>query len=483
MNPGSISAAPAILAAAGGAIVAGSHGSSGSPGAVVAGAGLLCGAALLQAYLILRSQAATRALVGWCDEAAAVSQPPEVPRPFLELADHFHARLRHAEARATGQSSDVRRARVEARSLQKQHHALTALIESLADGVVLIDGEGTPRIVNRAARQLLELPDDPEAAEFPAGIRNPALKAAVADAVKGGPEARLARDLDCSDATRRLVLRIMFQSVRNADDPADEASLAIVLRDVTRERELNRMKSDFASSVSHELKTPLSSMRAFLEMLIDGDIEGEDERREHLQMVLDESERLTRLIQNLLNLSRLESGVTRMDRDPVPMSELIEHLRQLAAPLAKARAQDISFDVSDFLPSVTGDRNLLEQAIMNLVSNAIKYTPEGGAVHVAAGLSGAEVEVVVTDTGVGIPEKALGLIFEKFTRVENSAGLKATGTGLGLPLARFVAEAHGGRITVTSEVGKGSAFRLRLPARRGVESGESRLVGLEDMAG
>lgn len=483
MNPLVMTSIPAILAAIGSALLCSSLGGAGSIGGLVAASGLLLGAGLLQAYNILRAMSAVRALSAWSQGDDVAAPPPDVPRPFMDLGDLFHDKLKRVGGKPTSTSPETRRVRVEARALRRQHDALLQLLESLSDGVILIDPEGSPRIVNRAARDLLELRGEIDPDQIPAGVVNPALRTAITEAVQGKKGGRAARDIDASDPTRRLVLRMFCQDVRGKDDTNEPASLAIVLRDVTRDRELNQMKSDFASSVSHELKTPLSSMRAFLEMMIDGDIEGEEAQKEHLQLVLDESERLTRLIQNLLNLSRLESGVTRMDRDSVPMIELINHIGQLATPLARARGQEISFEVSEYLPAVTGDRNLLEQGIMNLVSNAIKYTPEGGTVRVRAGLLGSEIEFAVIDSGVGIPEKALGLIFEKFTRIENSAGLKATGTGLGLPLAKFVTEAHGGRITVTSEVGKGSDFRMYLPARRGTESGEARLVGLEGMSG
>ncbi len=442
------------------------------------GAALLAGVAFLFVARA-RARASQRRFESWCrEDSGEPSAPPRLAEPFGAIARAVCDRVDDMSSRLRLRQNEARRAKLQARTLEEAHDVLRRLLENLTDGVVLIDEGGEPTFANRAARRLLGIAADSElGADLLDHPIPPALKATLAAGI-AAQESRAMVEVDASDGTQRLILRVAYQEV--SDDVSGESrGLAILLTDVTREVELNRMKSSFASSVSHELKTPLSSMRAFLEMLIDGDIDGEQERQEHLRMILDETERLTRLVQNLLNLSRLEAGVTRLERSSVSIVDVIEHLRDVVTPLAHARQQTIVFEISDFTPAVTGDRSLLEQGCMNLISNAIKYTPEGGTIRVRVGLSGGHVEVAVSDTGVGIPAKAIGLIFEKFTRIENTQGLKATGTGLGLPLAKFVANAHGGDVSVTSEVGKGSEFTLRLPIRRGDVSEESQLVGLE----
>ncbi len=483
-----------ILAAIGAAAASCAFGLGSPPiGAGIAGALVTVGGVVATA-LLGRPSAAEIARFRAHLEQAAPSAGSTLERtdsfrghgePFDTLALIATDVIATLRAELETKGADARRARLAARGLKTEHAAFSALLDNLGDGIVLFDPSHTPVIANRAARRFFGLQegthDAPLPSDLSAAIPRATLRAPLERALKfADPESRASRTIDASDSKERLVLHVQFQEIADARFEKDDArSLAVVLRDVTREVDLDRMKSDFASSVSHELKTPLCSMRAFLEMLIDGDIEGEEAQREHLRLVLDQTDRLTRLIQNLLNLSRLEAGITRMAREPIALPDLLRRIEDIAAPLARSRRQRLAFEVSSFLPTVTGDASLLEQGVLNLVSNAIKYTPEGGSIRVVAALLGREVEIRVIDTGVGIPASALDLIFEKFTRIENNAGLKATGTGLGLPLARFVAEAHGGRIKVSSEVGKGSEFRMTLPLRRATDDHEAVLVGLE----
>lgn len=447
--------------------------------AAIGGTALL--AALVWSWRNTKAQAAATArFVAWSTDAAPDDrEPPPLPRPLDRVAAAALDRAERVQRDASTLGAQARRARMELRTLQHEHRLLELLVAELADGVLVFGASNQPVLANAAARRFIGLAAD---AELPERVEDFACAATLRDGLIAAlrttsAESRQTRDVVAGDETQRRVLRVSFQEVKT--DGADDVSLAVVLRDVTREVELNKMKSEFASSVSHELKTPLTSMGAILEMLLDGDIRGEDAVRLNLQKVKDETDRLATLVKNLLNLARLEAGVTKMMREPVAIGDLLEHLRDTVLPLASARSQTIVFELSPYLPTVTGDKHMLEQACMNLVSNAIKYTPEGGMVRVKAQPVGKDVEISVKDTGVGIPAKALELVFQKFTRVENHAGLKATGTGLGLPLAKFVAEAHGGGITLTSEVGKGSDFRLRLPGRFGQDSGEAKLVGLE----
>jgi len=235
---------------------------------------------------------------------------------------------------------------------------------------------------------------------------------------------------------------------------------------VTKEKEIAKMKSDFVSNVSHELKAPLASIRAYVEMLIDGEAAGEAQSREFFQTIASETDRLNRLIDNILNLSRLESGLVPINKTDLAVTAILRDVCEVMTPQAAKKSIRLEADLAPVFFRVHGDRDMLYQAVLNVVSNAVKYTPEGGRVNISTYLADGSVIVEVADSGHGIHPDELQRIFEKFYR-SHATGKAVAGTGLGLPLVKHVVEAiHGGRVTVESQVGKGSVFRLYLPTVR-----------------
>ena len=244
-----------------------------------------------------------------------------------------------------------------------------------------------------------------------------------------------------------------------------DSGVVAVLRDTTWEKEVARAKSDFVSHVSHELRTPLASIRAYVEMLIDGDADDEKTRREFHEVIQTEADRLGRLIDDILNISRIESGLAKIDRRPVSPVVLMKEAVGVIGPQAKAKEIAIEDNLGASLHQVVADRDMLYQAILNLLSNAVKYTPAGGRVRVTLTADESRRVVVgrVEDNGAGIPEKDLPRVFEKFYRVEANNKL-AKGTGLGLPLVKQIIETvHRGKIIAESTVGVGSTFGFELP--------------------
>jgi two-component system, OmpR family, phosphate regulon sensor histidine kinase PhoR len=242
-------------------------------------------------------------------------------------------------------------------------------------------------------------------------------------------------------------------------------SLVTVLHDTTRENEVSRMKSEFVSHVSHELRTPLSSIKAYAEMLVDGEAGDEKTAREFYQVIQGEADRLSRLIDNILNISRIESGMTRVNKKSANLSAILKDVLEVAMPSARDKKITLTDEVPPVFFNVDVDRDMIYQAALNLVSNAIKYTPEGGKVRVILTVEQDQSAVTlnVTDNGVGIPADAMKHLFEKFFRVEQNKSM-AKGSGLGLNLTRQIIEAvHRGKMHVSSEVGKGSTFGFTLP--------------------
>lgn len=243
------------------------------------------------------------------------------------------------------------------------------------------------------------------------------------------------------------------------------SGVVAVLHDVTREKEISQMKTDFVSSVSHELRTPLSSIKAYVEMLLDGEAGDEKTQREFHEIIAGEADRLNRLIENILNVSRIESGVAGVVREPMSLAEVSRQAMDVVAPQAKARDITLVERLGPACHKVEADRDMIYQAVLNLTSNAIKYTPAGGTVTVSTSMDKRRGVAVceVADTGVGINSEDLPRIFEKFYRAEGHTKM-AKGTGLGLTLVKHIIESvHDGKLSVTSETGVGSTFSFELP--------------------
>ena len=250
-----------------------------------------------------------------------------------------------------------------------------------------------------------------------------------------------------------------------------------VLHDITREKEISQMKNDFVSHVSHELKTPLASIAAYSEMLCDGEADDEQTKKEFYSVIQTQAKRLNRLIEDILNTSRIESGLIKVEKKPVSLAILIEEQLQMIKSYAEEKDIEIigpkSKDLIVF-GQVYVDKDMISQVIVNLLSNAVKYTPAGGSVKIESQVDEVArlVRVSVTDTGVGIPADEVGQVFDKFYRVGKNKS-QAKGTGLGLNLVKQIVEkVHNGRVFVTSHVGVGSTFGFELPlATEVVESG------------
>jgi two-component system phosphate regulon sensor histidine kinase PhoR len=242
------------------------------------------------------------------------------------------------------------------------------------------------------------------------------------------------------------------------------AGVVAVLHDMTREKEVAEMKNDFVSNVSHELRTPLASIKAYVEMLIDGEADDERTRREFYDVIQNESNRLSRLIDNILNISRIESGLVKISKQPQSVSVILKDAIDVISPQARTKSIKIVENLTPIFYQTIADKDMLYQAVLNLLSNAIKYTPENGTITVENTVDEAKKTVItkISDTGVGIPPKDLPFVFDKFYRAEANNHM-AKGTGLGLSLVKHIVETvHKGRMFVESSVGKGSCFGFEL---------------------
>jgi two-component system phosphate regulon sensor histidine kinase PhoR len=249
------------------------------------------------------------------------------------------------------------------------------------------------------------------------------------------------------------------------DDDNEVCGAVTVLHDITREKEISQMKNDFVSHVSHELKTPLASITAYSEMLVDGEATDEKTRKEFYSIIQGQAQRLNRLIEDILSISRIESGLVKVNREPLSTALIVRDAVRMIKSYAAEKDITVEDQTAVVFDQVNADKDMISQAVINLLSNAVKYTPKGGKVSVNSEVDESQqvVRVTVTDTGVGIPAEDLPRIFDKFYRVKANSKY-AKGTGLGLSLVKQIVEkVHGGRIFVTSEVGKGSSFGFELP--------------------
>ena len=223
------------------------------------------------------------------------------------------------------------------------------------------------------------------------------------------------------------------------------------------------MRREFVANVSHELRTPLTNIRSYAETLADnaGDIPLEMERN-FLSVILGESDRMTHIVQDLLTLSRFDSGKSEMNLTRFSFGEAIQDLYRAVLLEAQRHGHTLTLDMPDHLPSILADRERIVQVMMNVVSNSIKYTPDGGRIRISAGQTGERVWMEVDDNGIGIPPEDRGRIFERFYRVDKARSRESGGTGLGLSIAKEIVDRHGGSISLVEKDGPGLTIRIEL---------------------
>ncbi|MBQ2633755.1 MAG: HAMP domain-containing protein [Oscillospiraceae bacterium] len=257
------------------------------------------------------------------------------------------------------------------------------------------------------------------------------------------------------------------------NETADEIGvLARTFNDMADQLETNieslknaeRTRREFVANVSHELRTPVTSIRSYAETLGDaaGTLDGETERR-FLEVIVSESDRLSKIVQDLLLLSRFDAGNLRFDYQQFSFEKSVRSVFDAQLLEAQRRGHDFRLEVRDDLPDIRGDRSRIEQVLINMVSNAIKYTPDGGCIRMTAGAAGDRVFCTVTDNGVGIPQEDQSRVFERFYRVDKARSRESGGTGLGLSIAYEIVERHDGRLELQSQPGKGTAITVWLP--------------------
>jgi signal transduction histidine kinase len=329
---------------------------------------------------------------------------------------------------------------------------LKTVVENMSDGIVMIDQKGQLAVFNPAAREMLGFDKDEiiNGLEYLSEIINLEDKTLKTDIRIESPILRI---LHCEQVTIQ-------------DNAKKEIGRLILLRDVTKEREIDKMKSDFVSTVSHELRTPLAAVKVATENMLDG-ITGEinEIQKECLGIIKRNVDRLSRLISDLLDVSRIESGRLELHRKHIDIKHLIDDVIRLLEVSAQNKGISLATAIDEGVRTkVYADPDRINQVLTNLVGNAIKFTPSGGQVTVEVKRNNRLLEVAVVDTGRGIPPSQLDKVFDKFYQVRQAEGAeRSKGTGLGLSISKGIIQAHGGSIRAESQLGKGSKFIFTLP--------------------
>lgn len=365
----------------------------------------------------------------------------KTPLPYSKELDELISAL---ESRKTAFTAELT-------SLHTENERLATVLEQLTDGVLIADADGRVQFANPAAGKLF-------------GMRNPTQQSVaqvvrshqLIEAWKRCQQTRQLQIETVEIATRKQYLQIIVIPDRH------EGGSLLLAQDLTQVRKLETVRRDFISNVSHELRTPLASLKALTETLQGGALADPEAGPRFLDRIHTEVDALTQMTQELLDLSRIESGQVQLNFEMISPRKLIHS----AADRMKAQVEraHLKLDVKceDGLQNIKADKNRLEQVLVNLIHNAVKFNKPGGSISLSAEPISGGVRCAVRDTGVGIPSESLTRIFERFYRVDSSR--TGSGTGLGLSISKHIVEAHNGKIWAESEEGRGSAIYFEIPS-------------------
>lgn len=338
-------------------------------------------------------------------------------------------------------------------ALTGERDRLSTIVSAMSDGIFIVDGESRITMLNSAAEKLLKTSES--------GTKGLSFIEVVHDHEL---DAILKRCLETREQQRGIVetgLEKRFLGV--VATPLGDGALVLV-QDLTGFRRLEAARRDLVSNISHELRTPLASLKAITETLQEGAIDDKPAALNFLNRMADEIDRLTQMVNELGQLSRIESGEVPLSLAPLDLGDVIRRVANRLRPQAERGALNLNLNIPAQLPEPVADRERIEQVLVNLVHNAIKFTPPGGRIDISARSEGTEVLVSVADTGIGISADDLPRIFERFYKADKARA--GGGTGLGLAIAKHIVQAHGGKIWADSKPGKGSTFTFSLPLKK-----------------
>ncbi|TYP57450.1 ATP-binding protein [Thermosediminibacter litoriperuensis] len=339
--------------------------------------------------------------------------------------------------------------------ISEEKEKMEAILTNMADGVIALNGRGEVIHINPAARRMLQLEGEQLGQDFVDKLR---------EIFNINPEdfqkAELAQ-LEVLVKVRDGTLKAIFAPLTG---DGRVAGYILLLQDITKQQRLDEMRREFVANVSHELRTPLTTIKSYAETLLDGALDDSSVARQFLSVINDEADRMTRLVNDLLELSHLDNRETNWDRKPIRIDGILTAVISKMMVNIRKKGLELEYDLPEDLPEVFADRDKMEQVFQNILSNAIKYTPQGGRIFVKAKNLGSRVQVSIRDTGIGIPREDLPRIFERFYRVDKTGSRELGGTGLGLSIAREIVLAHEGEISIQSELGQGTEVIIKLPA-------------------
>ncbi|MFH1854093.1 MAG: ATP-binding protein [Candidatus Omnitrophota bacterium] len=335
---------------------------------------------------------------------------------------------------------------------------LETVLLSMFEGVIVLDAKGAIALMNQTLRDLLVLGGEPVGKKPIEVIRNVEVQeiAEKTLTLDRGVETKEVKVL----FPKEKILLVHGTPVRR-DERVDGAVL--VFHDITELRRFEMIRQDFVANVSHELRTPVASIKGYAETLLEGALEDKKNAHDFLEIIHSDSERLAKLIDDILELSRIESGALKMMLKPYRVGPIVKRALSSIKKQVSAKSLNMEMDIPETLPDILADEEQLLRVFLNLMDNAVKYNKDKGKIAVSASEKGGFIEIRVSDTGIGIPEKDLPRLFERFYRVDKARSRELGGTGLGLSIVKHIVLSHGGEVSVKSALDQGSTFSFTIP--------------------
>jgi two-component system phosphate regulon sensor histidine kinase PhoR len=367
-----------------------------------------------------------------------------------------------------------RRIQEKIKEMTAEKEKVESILRCMIEGVLVVDSQGKLILINENARQMFKLPpaQDLRGASLLEISRHPEMRNLMEEVLACDCSTECFAKEICLDEGKWF--RVNAVSLRGGDE--ETLGYILVFHDVTELKRLETVRADFVANVSHEIRTPLTAIRGYTETLLQSPPANPQDAEQFLSIIYRHSERLGRLIDDLLALSDLESGKIQIIMERLQAAELIGRVLEIFQGQARKKSVALSQKIQPNLPTILGDSDRLQQLLINLIDNAVKYTPSGGKVQVSASLASygnhrpPMIEIAVADSGCGIPEKDIPRLTERFYRVDKARSRELGGTGLGLAIVKHIIQAHHGQLKIESQIQKGTTVRVSLPAENGASS-------------